>query len=270
MTKSIHTLLRERHYGQAYFEEVLMGPSGSRRLDAWVVLPTWSPMTTVGYEVKVTRSDFLRDHKWSEYLPICNRFSFVCPRGIIEPGELPGGVGLIWTTKSGGRLLTKRKAARREVDPSKVVKALTSVLITKVFPMNVHESLDRATRVAGWRKWIQESEESKEVGRYLAHQMGAEYRKVRAENAELRKREEWADGVIKAAESIGLKYPWGDQPSHVTDLRARASGVSGPMLNQLDSTIRTLGTMLRGVEYARERLREIHERSLGSSNGGGA
>lgn len=48
-----------------------------------------------GYEVKLTRADFLADKKWERYLPYCNYFSFVAPRGIIKKEELPEKIGLI-------------------------------------------------------------------------------------------------------------------------------------------------------------------------------
>lgn len=48
-----------------------------------------------GYEIKLTRPDFLQDKKWQRYLPFCNYFSFVAPKNIIGKDELPPGIGLI-------------------------------------------------------------------------------------------------------------------------------------------------------------------------------
>ncbi len=49
-----------------------------------------------GYEVKVFRSDFKKDTKWTDYLPYCNQFYFVCPTNLIAANELPPEIGLIY------------------------------------------------------------------------------------------------------------------------------------------------------------------------------
>ncbi len=51
---------------------------------------------TSGYEVKISRSDFVADDKWQEYLPFCNKFYFVCPPDLIKLSELPPETGLIY------------------------------------------------------------------------------------------------------------------------------------------------------------------------------
>lgn len=50
---------------------------------------------TKGYEIKVSRSDFISDKKWEEYLPYCSWFYFIAPKGIIRKEELPTGIGLM-------------------------------------------------------------------------------------------------------------------------------------------------------------------------------
>jgi hypothetical protein len=57
-----------------------------RRIDAFY-LNRWN-RETKGYEIKVTRSDFLGDKKWQQYLKFCTWFSFVAPFGIIKKEEL--------------------------------------------------------------------------------------------------------------------------------------------------------------------------------------
>ncbi|WP_208112793.1 MmcB family DNA repair protein [Aureibacillus halotolerans] len=61
-------------------------------------------MITV-YEIKVSRSDFLRDDKWPAYKNQCHRFFFVCPKDLIKPEELPDEV-----------VRAKRKGEFKEVD----------------------------------------------------------------------------------------------------------------------------------------------------------
>jgi hypothetical protein len=55
--------LAQRHKDDVFVPECKNGPTqtGShRRLDAWVMLKTWSPVTMIGYEIKVSRSDCRR------------------------------------------------------------------------------------------------------------------------------------------------------------------------------------------------------------------
>ena len=108
----IKSLLAHKHRKDVFATEVHLGSAWAncRRMDAWAMKRTWSPITTIGYEIKVSRADFLRDGKWHEYLYHCNHFSFVCPRGLIEADELPEVAGLIWTTKDGTGLRTIKKA----------------------------------------------------------------------------------------------------------------------------------------------------------------
>lgn len=65
----------------------------ARRLDLFY-FSRWSRQTR-GYEIKVSRSDFVSDKKWKEYLKFCTHFYFVAPEGIIKPSELPKEIGLI-------------------------------------------------------------------------------------------------------------------------------------------------------------------------------
>jgi len=46
-------------------------------------------------EYKVSKNDFDSDHKWQNYLPWCNTFTFVTPLGLIDLDALPTGIGLL-------------------------------------------------------------------------------------------------------------------------------------------------------------------------------
>jgi hypothetical protein len=110
----IKALLAHKHRKDVFATEVNLGSAWAncRRMDAWAMKRTWAPITTIGYEIKVSRADFLRDDKWPEYLDHCGEFYFVCPHGMISTSEIPPGVGLIVTTKAGDGLRTARRATR--------------------------------------------------------------------------------------------------------------------------------------------------------------
>jgi hypothetical protein len=130
----IVALLRARHAQDVFVDECRDGTTqrGShRRLDAWAMHKSWAPWTTVGYEVKVSRSDFENDQKWPGYLPLCHHFYLVCPTGLIRAVDLPDYVGLIWVTANGERLHTKVKAMRREPDATELCQLLSYVVMNR-------------------------------------------------------------------------------------------------------------------------------------------
>ncbi len=113
----IKQLLANKHYEDVFVPECKTTRYGVYTiLDAWVMLKSWTHFSTIGYEIKVNRSDFLNDSKWASYLPYCHEFYFVCPSGLISPEELGNQVGLLWASKNGTMLYNKKKAPRRDVE----------------------------------------------------------------------------------------------------------------------------------------------------------
>lgn len=81
----------------------------ARIIDAWVMPYSWTK-PIIAYEVKCSRSDYLRDTKWRTYLEFCNSFYFVCPHGVLEVRDMPPDVGLIWISKTGSAIRYQRRA----------------------------------------------------------------------------------------------------------------------------------------------------------------
>jgi hypothetical protein len=88
----------------AFFPEMRSGTGygagNEQRIDAWA-MHLWpsSNLKRIAYEIKVSRADFLhelkRPQKRKYALLWSNEFSFVTPRGLIKPEELPVEAGLI-------------------------------------------------------------------------------------------------------------------------------------------------------------------------------
>lgn len=188
-------LLRDRHAKDILVDECMMGPGGSRRMDAWVLVPTWSPPTYIGYEIKVSRSDFLNDSKWPAYLPACHQFYWVCPYGLIKPEEVSEGAGLLWASKNGTKLYAKVKAPRREVDQVAVRKLMQHVLMcrTKIVPGVFSGRREAAEdRLAQSKKLLDQLSERKRIGASLAYKLSQRGREAVLENAKLREKiERW-------------------------------------------------------------------------------
>src|SRR6266704_1287102 len=117
MARLLKKRLADRHEDDVYCEEALCGPGGAQRFDAWAMEPSWVRTRCPGYEVKVSRGDYVGDKKWTGYLDYCTEFYFVCPAGLIRPEELPPQVGLLWGTANGGKVYQKKPAIPREIDP---------------------------------------------------------------------------------------------------------------------------------------------------------
>jgi hypothetical protein len=134
--RDVKKLLSVKHSGDLCVIECKNGPSyvspGVLKIfDAWVLRRSWSHMETIGYEIKVNRSDFINDTKWPGYLPFCNSFYFVCPYGLISPEELPKEVGLCYVSSTGNRLYTKKKAPYREINNEDLNSIFRYVLICR-------------------------------------------------------------------------------------------------------------------------------------------
>ena len=78
-------------WGSIYIPEYT---HGSLRVDA-LILDTRTRWAR-GFEVKVSRSDFLADEKWKLYTQFCSSLSIACPSGLIQREEVGDPFGLLW------------------------------------------------------------------------------------------------------------------------------------------------------------------------------
>lgn len=161
-------LLAERHLGDVFVPECKSGPThGAQhvRLDAWAMRRSWSKPSTFGYEIKVSRSDFLRDDKWHSYLGLCSDFYFVTAHGICTLSEIPEPAGWIEVSKTESRLFTRKKA------PTRYNVAIPEDLFRYVLMcrsrISRHDLDERRGPTNGldyWRTWLAERSEKKTVG----------------------------------------------------------------------------------------------------------
>lgn len=208
-TPTIHAyeivrLLHEKHANDVAYSEVKNGPTHAagkgelRKLDFWAMVPTWSPPTAIGYEIKVSRGDFLRDEKWQSYLPYCNRFYFVSPAGVIKADEVPEEAGLIWCTTNATGLLTKKKAPHRDV-------RIPDPFWRYLFMSKVKQP---ATTKERWTEILEGKQADYAIGRAnserLRKQVEARIDAVRRENADLLQRINRYDEIRVTLESMGI------------------------------------------------------------------
>lgn len=98
------------------------GPNAGR-LDYWAINTWWSRnYRTVGYEIKISRADALRDinaGKFRRYLHLCNYFYFVVPATprTIDDSECPPEAGLLIADLDRLKLRTAIEAPHNPIEP---------------------------------------------------------------------------------------------------------------------------------------------------------
>ena len=120
----IKIALSQKHIKDFFLTECKSGstwltPAGDMKiLDALAIRKSWTNPCFTGYEIKISRSDFLRDIKFYTYEEICNCLYLVCPKGMIDRTELPESVGLMYYDPDKNTITTKKKAIYRKIEYS--------------------------------------------------------------------------------------------------------------------------------------------------------
>jgi len=124
-TQKIKDLLERRHEDTrqwVYIHEMPEGTGGACRgfIDGFAI-NCWhcNDLEKVAYEIKVSRSDFLKELKFPEKrraaLLFSNQYYFVTPKGLVKKEEIPLECGLIeW---EGENLVVALKAPTRAAHP---------------------------------------------------------------------------------------------------------------------------------------------------------
>lgn len=102
---------RYRHLpcGGFWPEITVTAPDGDLRLDGVGIEWAHSNLWVHGYEIKVSRADWLRDAKFERYRPYCDTLTVVCPKGLIDRREMPGDIGLMWYDPESDTLRCRRR-----------------------------------------------------------------------------------------------------------------------------------------------------------------
>lgn len=207
--QEIVAVLADKHAEDVFVPECKDGPTqlmGHLRLDAWAMRKSWSNPTTYGYEVKVSRADFLRDDKWHAYLNLCSQFFFVCPHGLISAAELPPEAGLLWVSQTGSRLFVKKKAQHRG-DVQIPETLFRYVLMCRASIRREYNDNERHTG-AWWKRWLeqgaQDIETGKIIGRKLRELVSKKVDEKTCENERLKKEIENVAETVAILKRLGF------------------------------------------------------------------
>jgi len=196
--RDIRHLLMKRAESQRhiFFDEVtdygrsVLGHQS--RIDAIAIKPAYSKIQIWGYEIKVSRQDFVQDEKWHQYLEMCNNLYFVCPHGVIKKDEVPADAGLIYVHKNGTGMRTVKKAPYRTVTYRPVY--FLGMILNKLGLMDKSE-FTREERIARVKRSMELEQDALTIGRMLrsslAHELSA-----------TRERQERIEKKIKELEDV--------------------------------------------------------------------
>lgn len=152
--------------------------------DAVAMRKSWSKPCLTGYEIKVSRSDFLRDSKFYAYLPYFHELYIVAPNGLIERTELPTEIGLICYNPATRNLTTRKKAVYRDIEIS--TDMLLYIIMSKLDNDRIPFT---STRAEYYRRWLQNKLSNRELGHRVSNKMIEEIKRLEGELSNLR----WKD-----------------------------------------------------------------------------
>lgn len=213
-------ILRNQHTKDVFVPECKDGSTqfhGHARMDVWVMNRSWVRLCFTGYEIKTSHADFKQDNKWHSYLPLCNQLYFVCPRGMIDPSEMPDGIGLKHCTEK--RATTVKKAAHRDVKPPMELFCYLLMCRSKVVPPNYYEPETREQKIGRFKKWAEEKVETRRLGDILSYSIANSIDYIKTQNISLLSQVERWKKIQRLATAAGINN-W-DNDDRMTDKLAQ-------------------------------------------------
>jgi len=166
--------LRRKHSKDSVFTEVICGAAGSARIDFMALRKSWAKPNIAAYEIKVSRGDFLADHKWENYLPFCHTFYFACPANIIHADEVTPPAGLVYITPQSTRCV--KSAIHRPHEMS--WQALYHLLMSRAGVDHPGRTPEREQRADEWHDWMKNNKSFKDLGWELRQHISAKTKKL--------------------------------------------------------------------------------------------
>lgn len=169
LTEKLHTYWSQRQ-GYAFITQLrsTTGYSSQIRTADAMAMGLWpsSGLTLIGFELKVSRSDWLHElkkpEKAEEIKQFCDEWYLVVPDdSIIKEGELPDDWGLMTATGRGHTIKVKKKAPK--LTPVDVDRAFLAAIFRNITEKNM--PLDRHTQILNdqlehQKSWIERENKS--------------------------------------------------------------------------------------------------------------
>jgi len=214
---------------------------------------SWENPCVWGYEIKVSRSDFLADNKWRGYLPLCNEFYFVAPTGVIKPDELPQEAGLLLVTSTAARLWTKKKAPHRDIEIDANI--FRYVLISRAVITSDPVYADGQSGAEYWRRWLAQSQENREIGRRVSRALSERYHRevteVQARQQYLEKKLGRLEGVERLLRRLNISVGWNPGFAVEQQYRRLMEHIPEDVEQKLQEAQQAIAGILEAVEKAK-------------------
>lgn len=242
--------------GRFFATEVKNGPTATGRrdgdqpyrFDAVSIQCSYAHPHIDLFEIKVSRSDFMKDSKYHAYYKYCNSLWLVTPWGMVQKGEIPVGIGLIWYDPATKSLTVRMRPPLHDCRPDAemLMYCLFSKVAEREGPAIGDERTPEALRAL--MSTVDPRATDLEFGKALGTRMAKRLSELAEENEELRS----ADGaestvelskVRQALEAKGLKANEGESLSEAV---AKAT-LSGPP-SALRSAREGLESALRAMD----------------------
>jgi hypothetical protein len=240
-------LIAERHTKDVFVPECKDGPSWGRntpRMDAWAMNRSWANFCCTGYEIKVSRADWLQDTKWPQYLELCHRMYLVAPQDVIRPDELPESMGLLVPTKNSTKLYTKKKAPFRELEIPWSMLAYVLMCRATIAPEPTMYRKD-VPNAEYWRTWLADKSENKTMGHRVSRALSTMFRErvdhVECDNKWLKAENEKLEDVKAAIKSLGVNlHGWNPADEARRKIENLRKQIPDGLLNQVTNLARDL------------------------------
>lgn len=241
------------------------------RMDLWTMSRSWSKLRFIGHEIKVSRNDFLLDHKWESYLPFCKEFYFVAPVDVIRKEECPEQAGLLTVNKNGTMIVTKKKAPVRDVEIPQKLFVYILMSRTEITSYAGH----RKSTADFWRDQLLEHDETGKVGRRIAEIAARKADRtiadVRAENNRLFSENQ----NLRLEQSLGLRMDeivnsWNHRVNRGNKLLSAVTGVDPVFMEMLNQAYSRIGIVYDFLKHETEKLsNEVGNENVSGQNGMG-
>ncbi len=236
-----------------------------RYLDA-MAMDTWPSggLLRVAYEIKISRSDFLRElakpEKRAWGVEVSNQFWFVCAPDVAKPEEIPDGCGLLVATKCGEKLRAVKQAQQRNARDLDMLEV--AAILRAADTSASHRSLR-------WKYANQIIDEKKLDEIIAAERQYSDQREIDRKAAELSEdKTKHINGALKnyaeALNKAGVEPPsWmsgrigaGDS-QWAAEQWVRDNVAPGPARNRVDRAIACMEAARRDVDIAIEAAKNL-------------
>lgn len=194
----IKKALAKRHENREFFiTECKTGPTetGMLQFDGLAIYKSWAHPNIVGYEIKTSRSDFLRDAKYTRYMPYCHELYFVTPTGMVQRQEIEENIGLIWYNPATGGLTTKKKAIHRNIEISSDM--LLYIIMNRLDSDRLPFTSDKTEF---WKEWLNNKISNRKLGYQVRSKLLDQIRELEQENRRYERFKEERDEYNKLLE----------------------------------------------------------------------